>query len=175
MAAAQRRLAELGLTSARPTHLQLSAADEIVRRVPECDAELTQSADEAWANVFLAANTAEHHAGPAAATETHPRLALLQRAPNTLYASVRERGEMAAVGAVSFAFGLACVHGMRTRAERRGRGLARHALGALVRAALQRGCSRVFLQVESDNQAALALYQRAGFSSLWEYSYWRRP
>ena len=33
---------------------------------------------------------------------------------------------------------------------------------------------RVFLQVEDDNQAALTLYRRAGFSTAWRYHYWRK-
>ena len=39
----------------------------------------------------------------------------------------------------------------------------------------ERGMPKIFLQVEDNNAAALSLYRRAGFDTLWGYTYWRRP
>jgi N-acetylglutamate synthase len=47
-------------------------------------------------------------------------------------------------------------------------------LASLAQAAQARGCERMFLQVETQNAAALSLYRRAGFTTAWSYAYWRR-
>jgi len=44
-----------------------------------------------------------------------------------------------------------------------GRGLGRELLDSLVTEAERRGCTQLFLEVRVDNEAALALYERAGF------------
>jgi ribosomal-protein-alanine N-acetyltransferase len=44
-----------------------------------------------------------------------------------------------------------------------GRGLGRALLDALVEEAARRGCTQLFLEVRVDNEAALRLYERAGF------------
>ncbi|MNS49561.1 putative acetyltransferase [compost metagenome] len=63
---------------------------------------------------------------------------------------------------------------MRTEQSQRGRGLAGRVLAGLAQAALARGVERVFLQVDAQNQPALALYRRAGFETRWQYCYWQR-
>jgi len=65
------------------------------------------------------------------------------------------------------------VHGMRTDAAQRGHGLAGRVLAGLARVALERGFDKVFLQVEAQNDPALALYRRAGFETRWQYRYWQ--
>lgn len=69
----------------------------------------------------------------------------------------------------------ASIHGLRTVLRCRGQGLAGHILAALAQETIARGLDRVFLQVQEDNTAALALYQRAGFTTAWRYHYWRLP
>jgi len=54
-------------------------------------------------------------------------------------------------------------------ARRRGHG--RAILHALARWGVERGCSRALLQVDSSNDAALALYANAGFVPHHEYRY----
>ena len=99
----------------------------------------------------------------------------LSRATGTQYASLRENGHTLACGAASFGHGWLGVHGMRTAAAQRGRGLAGRLLRVMAREAAQRGISQAFLQVDASNAPALALYQRLGFSTAWAYAYWRRP
>ena len=53
----------------------------------------------------------------------------------------------------------------------RRRGLAAAVTTALIAHAAQRGADRVFLQVEDDNEAALALYRRLGFITHHGYHY----
>jgi ribosomal protein S18 acetylase RimI-like enzyme len=159
LAAVQDALCARGFAASQPTVVQLAAAGQIPRASREI--RLRERADEAWVDVFRS------DGAPAS------RAAMLERAPDTVYASVRERGQTVAVGALTFGFGLASVQGMRTLRECRGRGLAGQVLGALAEAALRRGVGWVFLQVEEENRAALRCYERAGFAPGWAYRYWR--
>ncbi len=99
----------------------------------------------------------------------------LSRASGTLFASVREQGLTVACGAASFSHGWLGVHGMRTAAALRGRGLAGRVLQGMAAEASRRGLTKVFLQVDANNPSALALYRRAGFTLAWPYAYWRPP
>jgi ribosomal-protein-alanine N-acetyltransferase len=62
--------------------------------------------------------------------------------------AARDQGEIQTIG---------------VRPDHQGRGLGRRLLDALLAEARQRGCHEVFLEVRTENQAAIALYERAGF------------
>lgn len=62
-----------------------------------------------------------------------------------------------------------------TRPERRGEGLGRIVTRAALRWARDRGAQRAWLQVEADNDAALALYGRQGFTEAYRYHYRAAP
>ncbi|OMI39996.1 putative acetyltransferase [Streptomyces sparsogenes DSM 40356] len=57
----------------------------------------------------------------------------------------------------------------------RRRGLATAAMTALARKALQEGASAAYLQVETDNDGARALYEGMGFTTHHSYHHWRAP
>src|SRR5690606_23221549 len=97
----------------------------------------------------------------------------LSRAVGTRFASLNDAGQTLACGAASFRHGWRGVHGMRTAARQRGRGLAGVVRRAMAGEARRRGIPRAYLQVAADNTAALALYERAGFQLAWPYAYWR--
>ena len=97
----------------------------------------------------------------------------LSRAEGALFASVREGGQTVACGAACYAQGWLSMHGLRTAASQRGRGLAGRMIRAMALEAQRRGISRAFLQVDASNAPALALYRRAGMITAWSYAYWR--
>lgn len=127
-------------------------------------ADLLDRPDEAWGQVFLGE-------GFDPLDGAH-RVKRLSESPDALYGAVREGGQTMAVGVVTFGYGWAGIHGMRTSIDRRGAGLASRLLAVFGTAALARQVDRVFLQVEENNPAQ-NLYRRAGFDEAWRYRYWR--
>ncbi len=72
----------------------------------------------------------------------------------------------AGYGVMSIAADEAHVLNLCTAPERQSRGLGRHLLRALLRAARDRGAHRVFLEVRPSNPPAIALYQSEGFNEI---------
>ncbi len=126
---------------------------------------LLERPDEAWASVFLGEGFDPEDGAQ--------RVAVLSNSPGAVFAAVRDETGTHAVGVLSLAEGWASLHGMRTRRDRRGQGLAGQVVARLAHAAVERGATKAFLQVETGNAPALALYGRAGFAPLWRYHYWR--
>lgn len=157
-------LAARGYVGAKPTIVKVGDVDRLAA-LRDRPADLMETPDEAWGQVFLGEGfDPEDGAG---------RVAALTRSPDAAYGAAREDGRTVAVGAVTFGHGWAGIHGMRTDARRRGRGLASTVLAALGRATQVRGIDRVFLQVEEANPAR-SLYRKAGFEKAWRYLYWTR-
>jgi N-acetylglutamate synthase len=96
---------------------------------------------------------------------------LLTSAADQVFFSVRAAGSVQAIARVSLAAGWAGITAVEVSPGQRRSGLG----GALTRAALDlaasRGARGVFLQVEVDNAAARALYERAGFHYSHRYHY----
>lgn len=127
-------------------------------------ADLLDHPDDAWGQVFLGE-------GFDPVDGAH-RVKRLTESPDALYGAVREGGRTVAVGVVTFGYGWAGIHGMRTSIDRRGAGFASRLLALFGAAAQARQVDRVFLQVEESNPAQ-NLYRRAGFDEAWRYRYWR--
>lgn len=62
-----------------------------------------------------------------------------------------------------------------THPQARGQGFAGRLIRALYAEAAGQGASRSYLQVGVENQPALALYRRLGFTPLYNYRYYRKP
>jgi GNAT superfamily N-acetyltransferase len=166
--AMREELRERGYVRAKPTLVQLAGVSgfgSALTRTYGVRLEATPS--EEWEHVFLGEGFDP--------VDGASRLAILRRARESVFASAREDGRTVAVGSACFSGGWCGVHGMRTLASHRGRGLASAVLRALGGAARERGIERCFLQVEEANGAARSLYAGLGFRTAWAYAYWKRP
>ena len=163
--AVQDALATRGYVTGKPTVIEVGDVDRLAR-LRDKPGDLLSMPDEAWGQVFLGEGFDPEDGAS--------RVAALSRSPDAMYGCVREDGRTVAVGCVTFGHGWAGIHGMRTNAECRGRGLASQVLAALGRAAQHRGINRVYLQVEEGNKDARSLYRKAGFQPVWPYRYWSR-
>jgi N-acetylglutamate synthase len=163
----QQALRQQGFVRQQPTLTQTAPIEALLNVESDPAAVLADAPDAAWMAMFLGEGLDP--------VDGESRARSLSRATGTRYASLRENGHTLACGAASFGHGWLGVHGMRTAAAQRGRGLAGRLLRAMAREAAQRGIPQAFLQVDASNAPALALYQRLGFSTAWAYAYWRRP
>jgi ribosomal protein S18 acetylase RimI-like enzyme len=159
-------LTQRGFTAGRPIQVHCAAVSAIPRTTSGDRVAVCTAPDDGWASVFLGEGFDP--------IDGASRVRILSRAPQALFASVREDGRTVAAGMGSFSHGWASVHGMRTAQHCRGRGLAGRVLSALAEAARSKGYERIFLQVEAHNAAALALYRRCGFQPAWTYAYWQK-
>jgi N-acetylglutamate synthase len=122
---------------------------------------------DAWLSAY-------HHVGePLGRAERH----VLQGPPGTLFASVPDPagGPPAAIGRVCVQGRYAGFSALEVAPASRRQGLARTVMRALTDSAVERGASTGWLQVESDNELARALYDSLGFTDHHGYHYRRSP
>lgn len=103
----------------------------------------------------------------AAINEDGPRF-LVELSPD-------EPDEIAARGRGAIHDDWLAVHGLHTEPAYRRRGLARQVMAALVDLGAEQGATTVWLHVETDNPAALALYESLGFRTHHSCRYLRWP
>jgi ribosomal protein S18 acetylase RimI-like enzyme len=100
------------------------------------------------------------------------RLKLLMSADRQAFVSIRSAaGAAAAVGRLSLGDGWAGITAVEVDTARRRRGLGTAITLAICAAARARGVDKVFLQVESTNDAARSLYERCHFTYSHRYDY----
>jgi N-acetylglutamate synthase len=110
-------LAARGFRREQPTLTQTGVLDGLLALAPDVDGvSLDARPDAAWMAMFLG----EGLDPVDGASRSHA----LSRAEGTLFASLREGGQTLACGAACFAQGWLSMHGLRTAAGQRGRGLA---------------------------------------------------
>ena len=158
-------LAGRDYAATQPTVTMTGAAAQLAALPSGVEVEVAGSPASDWSQVFLGEGFDP--------VDGASRLAILQRARDSVFAAVRIGGRVVAVGSAGLAHGWCGVHGMRTLPAWRGRGLASSILARLGAQARARGLERAFLQVEQANTGAQRLYARAGFTPAWVYEYWR--
>lgn len=159
-------LAARGFRREQPTLTQTGVLDGLLALAPHADGvSLELRPDAAWMAMFLGEGLDP--------VDGASRSKALSRAEGMLFVSLRDGGETLACGAACFAQGWLSMHGLRTAASQRGRGLAGRMIRAMAQEAQRRGIAHAFLQVDSSNEPALALYRRAGMATAWSYAYWR--
>ncbi len=158
------RLRIMGYVPKQPTLVQIADVVHARGVGTPGSAEVHTIAQPAWASVYTAAGFDP--------VDGKNRVQALSRSKNALYACVQHQGQALAAGTANLSHGWASIHGMRTVPNARGQGLATQIVATLADIAALRGYRRMFLQVEHNNKAALALYARAGFKTAWRYHYW---
>ena len=111
------------------------------------------------------------HRGRFASVSEGYRRLLGRLSGRSAYALAEINGEPAAVGLGVVDGNWMGIFSMLTVPEHRRRGLAAAVLGGLAGFARVRGIEHLYLQVEHDNAAALALYRASGLAELYRYHY----
>jgi GNAT superfamily N-acetyltransferase len=156
-------LDDLGWATSSLTHVMTAELGPVLRGAdsPSIDIRLDDEPDDAW----IAAWRADSGVDAAVAR------ALVTNHPNALFASARDGDRTVAIARASVDgrwVGLFCVE-VATASRRSGLGRA-VSIGAL-RAAVQRGARRGYLQLSSDNEPGVALYSALGFAVHHDYVY----
>ena len=100
---------------------------------------------------------------------------VLMSAPSQAFASIRFGADPVAIGRLSFSGGWAGITAVEVDPGWRRTGLGRAITLSLCAEAASRGATRVFLQVETGNTAALRLYEGCGFAYSHRYHYRLSP
>jgi len=96
----------------------------------------------------------------------------LVHSPVPYMAHVLKRdGEVLACGQLAIEGGLVGLYDVFTATSARGQGLAQLLCSHLLEKAVARGATSAYLQVEGDNHAARAVYDRLGFADAYAYHY----
>jgi N-acetylglutamate synthase len=103
------------------------------------------------------------------------RRQVLMSARSQAFVSIRADGKAIAVGRVSMAAAWAGISAVEVDGAYRRRGLGAAITSACCEAALARGYDKIFLQVETGNEPAKALYERCGFEYSHRYHYRLAP
>ncbi|WP_108989519.1 GNAT family N-acetyltransferase [Streptomyces coelicoflavus] len=124
---------------------------------------LSREADEAWLARYGRKGVSD------------VALRVLGSGPSVWFATVPGADGPAAIGRCVVDGRWASFAAVEVDPARRRRGLATAVMAALARRALDEGASAAWLQVETDNAAARALYARMGFAAHHAYHHYREP
>ena len=144
-----------------PAVVMTAATADVARSGPAADAELRPEPDPAWLDLY---HGYRRHLPPVARR-------LLLSAPFQAFASIRRDGGTVAIGRVAVAAGWGGLSAVAVHPGHRRAGLATAIGAALAEAAARQGAARLYLQVEENNAAAMALYTSCGFTGHHRYHY----
>ena len=144
-----------------PAVVMTAATASVANSGTAADAELRPEPDQAWLDLY---HGYRKQLPPVARR-------LLLSAPFQAFASIRRDGGIVAIGRVAVAAGWGGLSAVAVHPGHRRAGLATAITVALAEAAAGQGAARLYLQVEEDNTAAMALYARCGFTGHHRYHY----
>ncbi|MFJ3666210.1 GNAT family N-acetyltransferase [Streptomyces sp. NPDC090106] len=124
---------------------------------------LSREADEAWLGRYQRKGVGE------------VALKVLASGPSVWFATVPGEDSPAAIGRCVVDGRWAGFAAVEVDPGQRRRGLATTVMAALARRALDEGASAAWLQVETDNAGARAMYDRLGFAAHHAYHHYRQP
>jgi ribosomal protein S18 acetylase RimI-like enzyme len=140
-----------------------AAADVRAAPGPGLESRVDDRADDAWFDLW---HRVHGHGAPG------PDRANLDRLAHPAgYVTVFSAGRVIAVGRAVAESGWTGLFGLATLPEARGRGAGRELLRALAAWAREQGTPNLYLQVESRNAPANALYATSGFTEVMAYHY----
>jgi len=139
--------------------------------VPECGSGTTIGAPEAQAFVEAVADLRQ--STPEQRDAHFERL--LHSPLGKRFVVVREGARVVCTAQVAIEDQLAGIYDVVTAEDARGRGYATLACAWLLSWAWQHGTHAAYLQVSADNAAALAIYRKLGFATLYTYHYRGMP
>ncbi|MEV1010346.1 GNAT family N-acetyltransferase [Streptomyces sp. NPDC049881] len=159
------RLDALGWAASGHTVTMVAPLAALADRAPDPRVRVERAPSDAWLAAY--SRTRENPAGARR---------VLAGGPSVLFASAPADGNSpAAVGRCAVDGRWAGLGAIEVGAAHRRRGLATALVGELARAALAEGASAAYLQVETDNAPAHALYGRLGFTAHSHYHYRTAP
>jgi ribosomal protein S18 acetylase RimI-like enzyme len=157
-------LGERGWPILTETHVLAAHLDVLGGAGPAADVRLDTEPDDAW----LARYRDGDGLDPVAR-------AVLVRHERVVFASVRDGGAVLAVGRGVVDQDWLGVSAVEVDPAQRRRGLARAVMAALWQWGREQGVRHSYLQVEADNEPALALYARLGYWPHHAYRYRAQP
>jgi GNAT superfamily N-acetyltransferase len=162
-------LEERGYVVDAPVSIQVAATSDVPVAANGCDAVVTRACTDEWFGISA-------HRGRFAKVAGVYRALLERIGSGARFAVARVDGQPAGVGLGVVGQGWMGVFSMLTLPSARRRGAARAVLSAFAETARDEGIESLYLQVERDNAAAIALYAAASFRELYGYHYRvRRP
>jgi len=160
------RLARLGYAVELRVHAQVATIRRLVAAERPWVVHLSPVLTKDWLTTYAAAGGYE-------GMVLQARKGILERIqPDHVFALSTVDGQTAGVGFGVVEQGWLGLFGVETLDQYRRRGVATSLCQSLVSWAMEKGATRVYLQVEEKNTPALALYKKMGLRTL--YTYWCR-
>jgi N-acetylglutamate synthase len=153
------------------TLMEVATTTDVAHRARSIDGietEITGTPTDDWFGAYW---SVEAERGRSDADMVVCRDVLLAPRRPAAFASARCGSEVVGVGQLVMGRGWGGIQCMATAAGHRGRGVARSVLHGLAQVAAGRGIGWLYLAAMADNDAATALYGRAGFRVVHEYCY----
>ncbi|AYN39589.1 GNAT family N-acetyltransferase [Streptomyces dangxiongensis] len=167
-----------GWTREVTAELWTAALAPVADRAGGADVALSRTVDEAWLARYRRTGVGEVALRVLGSRSPRTSGAESEGGPSVWFASVpgTTAGEpLAAIGRCAVDGRWAGFAAVEVDPGRRRQGLATEVMAALARRALDEGASAAWLQVETDNEAARALYAALGFTPHHAYHHYRAP